>query len=171
MILRILIAVLTMLTVVSSGSAVPADVWVAREDGVGPVKIGMSLSQLNAALHEKFVMPENKEDRGCFDVTSTKHPVVSFMIEGGVVVRVDVDGAGVSTVEGIQVGDSEARARRVYGPSLKVEPHAYTGPEGHYLTVRSTSGEFGIRFETNKGMIESFYAGQFKAIQYIEGCS
>jgi hypothetical protein len=171
MISRVLIAVLTMLTVVSSGSAVLADVWVVREDGVGPVKIGMSLPQLNAALHERFAMPEAKEDQGCFYVTSTKHPVVSFMIEDGVVVRVDVDGAGLSTAEGIEVGDSEARARKIYGSKMKVEPHQYTGPEGHYLTIRSENGKLGIRFETDKGKIARFYAGKFEAVQYVEGCS
>lgn len=171
MISRFLTVAFVMLTIVNSGSAGPTDVWVAREDGIGPVKIGMSLSQLDAAVHERFVMPEDKEDQGCFEVTSRKHPVVSFMIEDGVVVRVNIDGAGVPTVEGIQVGDSEAHARRVYGPRMKVEPHQYTGPEDHYLTIRSENGKLGIRFETDKGKIARFYVGKFEAVQYVEGCS
>src|ERR1700676_3601779 len=68
-----------------------ADGWVIRQDGVGPVKIRMSLPQLNTALHERFVMPEKKEDQGCFYVTATKHPQVSFMIENRRLVRIDVD--------------------------------------------------------------------------------
>lgn len=90
------------------------------------------------------------------------------MIENGHLVRVDVDKAGVATDEGVQVGDSEERAKQVYGSRLKVEPHHYT--DGHYLTVRSQSGGYGIRFETEKGKIETFYAGTFEAIQYVEGC-
>ena len=143
-----------------------ADGWVIRQDGVGPVKIGMSLSQLNMALHEKFAMPESKEDQGCFYVTASKHPQVSFMIENGHVVRVDVDKSGIATAEGVQVGDSEDKAKQVYGSRLKVGPHHYT--EGHYLTVRS--GNYGIRFETDEGKVSTFYAGTFEAIQYIEGC-
>jgi hypothetical protein len=108
-ILRALLVTLAMLTLVGGGVAVPADVWVVREDGVGPVKIGRSLSPLNAALHEKFAMPENKDHQPCLYVTSTRHPVVSFMIVDGVVERADVDAAGVSTVDGIQVGDSKHR--------------------------------------------------------------
>ena len=130
----------------------------------------MSLSQLNAVLHEKFSMPESKDDQGCFYVNPTRHPHVALMIEDGRLARIDVDGPGVATAEGIQVGDSEARVLQVYGSRLKVEPHAYTGPEGHYLTVRSKSGRYGIRFETDKGKVETFYAGRFKAVQYIEGC-
>jgi hypothetical protein len=162
---------LAALTIVIVGTSVAAGDWVVREDGVGPVKIGMSLSQLSTVLHEKFAMPENKDDQACFDVVPARHPSIGFMIIDGSLVRVDVDTRGVSTAEGIQVGDSEAHALRVYGPRMKVEPAAYTAPEGHFLTVRSEGGEFGIRFETYKGRIERFYAGQFKAVQYVEGCS
>lgn len=142
------------------------DGWVVRQDGIGPVKIGMTLSQLNAALHERFAMPESKEDQGCFYVTPTKHPQVSFMIENKRLVRLDVDKSGVATTKGVQVGDSEEHVKQVYGPRLKVEPHHYT--DGHYLTLRS--GDYGIRFETDQGKVSTFYAGTFEAIQYIEGC-
>jgi hypothetical protein len=143
-----------------------ADTWVVSQDGVGPVKIGMTLPQLNGALHEKFAMPESKEDQGCFYVTATKHPQVSFMIEDKHLVRVDVDKSGVATTEGIQVGDSEEHVKHVYGSRLQVEPNHYT--DGHYLTLRS--GKYGIRFETEDGKVSTFYAGTFEAIQYVEGC-
>jgi hypothetical protein len=74
---RALLVTLAMLILVGGGVAVPADVWVVREAGVGPVKIGMSLSPLNAALHEKFAMPENKDDQLCLYVTSRRHPVLT----------------------------------------------------------------------------------------------
>lgn len=92
------------------------------------------------------------------------------MIENGSLSRVDVYSPGIATAEGVQVGDSEEHARRVYGSKLKTEPHAYNPEEGHHLTVRSTDGRFGIRFETEKGRIQSFYAGRYKSVQYIEGC-
>jgi len=143
-----------------------ADTWVVTQDDVGPVKIGMTLPQLNAALHEKFALPESKEDQGCFYVTATKHPQVSFMIEDKHLVRVDVGKSGVATIEGVQVGDSEERVKQVYGSGVKVEPHHYT--DGLYLTLRS--GNYGVRFETEQGKVSTFYAGTFEAIQYVEGC-
>jgi hypothetical protein len=145
------------------------DVWVVREDGVGPAKVGMTLSQLNTALGEKFVMPWRKDDQTCFFVKPAKHPHFAFMIENGRFSRVDVDAPGISTSEGIHIGNSEAQARRVYGARMKVEPHAYI-EGGHYLTVRSADGRFGTRFETSNGKIISFYAGRFESIQYIEHC-
>jgi hypothetical protein len=147
-----------------------AQVWVVGFDSTGPVKIGMSLAELNTALHEKFLMPQDKEEQECFYVEQPKHPGVAFMIEEGHVTRVDVNRPGISTAEGIKVGDSEARAMRVYGNKLKIEPHYYTAPEGHYLTVLSDNQRYGIRFETDEGKIVSFYAGQRRAIAYVEGC-
>jgi hypothetical protein len=93
----------------------------------------------------------------------------TFMMENGHLVRIDVNGAGVPTAQGIQAGDAEKKVRRVYGMAVKVERHAYS-PDDHYLTIRSSRGRSGLRFETDKGRITNFYAGRFEAIQYIEGC-
>jgi hypothetical protein len=160
---------LGVLAIVSAAASLASDGWIVRQDGVGAIKIGMSLSHLNTVLHEKFAMPEKKDDQGCFYVHPAKHPAVSLMIEDGRLARIDVDKAGVLTVEGVQVGDSEKHVLQVYGLSLKVEEHAYT-PEGHYLTVRSKDGRYGVRFETEKGKVQTFYAGRFEAVKYIEGC-
>jgi len=147
------------------------DPWVVRPDGVGPAKVGMSLTELNAALHERFSMPENKEDRGCFYVKSKNPPQIAFMIEDGNLVRVDVNKRGIPTAEGIQVGDTQVRAQEVYGARTKVEPSKYTGDKGgRYLTVRSADGRYGVRFETEEGKSTTFYAGTYAAIQYVEGC-
>lgn len=146
------------------------DNWVMRPQGIGPVKIGMTIAQLNASLSEKFALPAEKDEQGCFYVSPHQHPGVAFMVENGRLVRIDVDKPGIATAEGIQVGDSETRAKTVYGSRLKVGPHAYNGPEGHYLTVRSEDGRYGMRFETDGAKIETYYAGLFSAVQYIEGC-
>jgi hypothetical protein len=157
------------LALASIAALAAADAWVVREDGVGPAKVGMTLSQLNTVLGEKFAMPIEKDGQACFAVQPTKHPNVSFMIEDGHLSRVDVDAPGITTTEGVQVGDSEAKALRVYGPRLKVEPHHYID-DGHYLTVRSSNGRYGIRIETEKGKITTFYSGRFASVEYVEGC-
>ena len=166
--------ILILVSVVASltATALPAanESWVIRPQGAGPVKIGMTIAEINAALSEKFGLPAEKDERGCFCVSPSQHPDVTFMIENGRLVRIDVDKPGVTTPEGIQVGDSETRVKNVYGNRLKVEPHAYSGPEWHYLTVRSKDGRYGTKFETDGAKIRSYYAGLFSAVQYIEGC-
>jgi hypothetical protein len=144
------------------------DGWMVREDGVGPAKIGMTLPQLRAALHERLKQEDSGSD-ACWYVTPEKHPHTSFMILHGRFVRVDVTARGIATSDGIQIGDFEAAVRKKYGPSMAVEPHTYID-DGHYLTIRSGDRKYGIRFETEKGKITGFYAGLFSAIQYVEGC-
>jgi len=114
-------------------------------------------------------MPQDKEEQDCFHVAAQGHDNVAFMIVNGRVVRVEVNGPGVKTSTGVQVGDSESHVRRVYGPRLRVTKHAYVDT-GHYLTVRSTDGRYGVRFETDEGKVTMYYAGTYQAIQYIEGC-
>jgi hypothetical protein len=162
---------LAILIIASTITALADDSWVIRDRGIGPIKIGMSLSEINTVLHEKLSMPESKDEQSCFYVDSAKHAGISFMILDGRLARIDVGRPGVRTAEGIQVGDSEARALKVYGPKLKTEPHFYTGPGGHYLTIRSIDSRYGIRFETDNGKIDMFYAGTSAAISLVEGCS
>jgi hypothetical protein len=142
--------------------------WIVRDDSIGPVKIGMTRSQLSAVLGEKLVEEESGND-SCFFVHARGQDHVTFMIIDNRVVRTDINAPGYKTSLGIQVGDSEAHARQVYGSRMKVSPHQYFDT-GHYLTVRSSDGRHGVRFETDDGKITTFYAGTYEAIQYVEGC-
>ena len=145
-----------------------SDAWIVRDDGVGPVRVGMTLAQVKATLRQGGAEEESSSDT-CFYVHLPSHPHLAFMIEDGRLSRVDVDARGIATSAGIQVGDSEARARQIYGSKMEVTEHQYIDT-GHYLTVRSADGRYGVRFETDKGRITEFYAGTYEAIQYVEGC-
>ena len=166
---RIRVAVLLCVVVVATASAAPKP-WVLHFDGAGPVKIGMTLNQLNRALNESFSMPDDDGEKACFYRESSKRPGIAFMVEEGRITRVDVTKRNISTASGIRVGDSEAQVMKAYSGKIEVEPHAYTGPEGHYLTVYSSDGRYGLRFETDGHEITGFYAGEKHAIAYIEGC-
>lgn len=97
-----------------ASSSLASKPWVVRFDGVGPVRVGMTLAQLDAILRDQ-PSRSAEEMQGCFYVESEKHPHLKFMVIDGHVARVDVEERGVSTSSGIQVGDSDKRPRRVYG--------------------------------------------------------
>src|SRR5260370_42137142 len=130
--------------------------------------VGITLCKLGSALHKELAAYA-RVDQGCFYINARGHDNVSFMIIDGHVARVEVGAPGVKTLTGIQVGDSEAQVQKVYGAKLKVTEHAYIDT-GHYLTVRSSDGRYGVRFEADAGKIVRFYAGKYDAIQYVEGC-
>ncbi len=152
-----------------SSFAQTSDAWVVREDGVGPVKIGMTLAQLRATLHQKLPEENDAASDNCFYVHAKGHKDVGFMIEDGKLTRIDVHARGISTNSGLQVGDSEARVRQIYGTKVKVMPHKDVDT-GHYLTGRFQDRRNGIRFETDKGKITEYYVGTYESIQYVEGC-
>ena len=169
--LRVLSVVIACAGIVAATTAA-APPSVVRFDGIGPVRVGMSLSQLNRALHTAYTLPSDPEERSCFWVDVPDESGVVAMILEGHVARVDVvkTDTVTSTSEGIHNGDSEAQAIRVYGTRLKIRPHAYDPENGHYLTLLSPDRKYGIRFEAFDGKISRYYAGSVKAISYIEGC-
>jgi hypothetical protein len=144
---------------------------IVRLDGIGPVRVGMNLSELNKALHTSFKKPTDPDEQGCTYVEVPRQSGIGVMILDGRVARVDVGNTSTRTAEGIRNGDSEARAVQVYGKRLKIEPSFYHSENGHYLTLRSPDRKYGIRFESDNGKITSFYAGTTNAIAFVEGCN
>lgn len=149
-----------------------ADNWEVHPNGIGPIKVGMRLSELRTNLHLfcSIDWAQDSDQKTCFYANLHGHTGISLMILNGRVARVDIDNRDTQTVEGIHNGDLEAHALSVYGKRMKVTPHAYTAPEGHYLTVHAPDGKYGIRFETDQGKVVRYYAGRVDAISYIEGC-
>jgi|SRR5580698_9626332 hypothetical protein len=142
--------------------------WVIREDGMGPLKVGMSLTELKTVLHQELSEEESGSEN-CFYLHARGHAHLALMIEDGRLSRIDVDAPGIATSTGIQVGDSEQHLRQVYGAKLRVTEHKYIDT-GHYFTARSPDRRYGVRFETDKGKVLTFYAGRYESIQYVEGC-
>ena len=145
--------------------------WLVRPEGVGPIKIGMTPRELSSVLQQSIQVPTSGDEKDCFYFEPKDHPGLSVMILHKRVGRVDIANSQFSTAEGVRIGDSEEHARKVYGSGLKVEPHHYDAPEGHYLTILSAQHRLGVRFETYNGKITSYYAGTSEAISLVEGCS
>ncbi len=94
------------------------------------------------------------------------------MVVKDTVVRVDVDTAGVLTGEGAGVGDPEERVVTLYAGRVTVQPHKYTGPEGHYLVVSIPPDTLlRIIFETDGRIVTRYRAGRRPAVDHVEGCS
>ncbi len=94
------------------------------------------------------------------------------MTESDTLVRIDVRDSTAATREGARVGDSEARIKSLYGSAVRVEPHKYTGPMGHYLIVTPAGDTTRlIVFETDGQRVTTFRVGKRPQVEYVEGCS
>lgn len=105
--------------------------WVLRFDGIGAVRVGMTLPQLSVALGETVSLPKDRQEQACFYVEAKQHPDTAIMIVQGKVARIDVvvphaAKSSTATAQGIHIGDSEARVQDVYGSKVVISPMPIT---------------------------------------------
>lgn len=140
-------------------------------DSYGAIHVGMTPLQLQAAVGtplKKDSLVDSESCRYMWSATGTGQ--LSFMMIDGHLARIDVTDPGISTTAGIHIGSLKSDVLAAYPQGVTVEPHAYTAPDGEYLTAYAPDHRHGIRFETDHDHVVSFYAGNAGAIQYIEGC-
>jgi len=153
--------------------------WQARPQGVQGtrggaavnLRIGSSASDTRSALG---IAPAAPFAAGsCEYIAPGEQPVrLYFMALSDTLMRIDVRDSSVTTAEGARIGDTEARIKELYGNTVRVEPHKYTGPEGHYLIVTPAGdATHRIVFETDGQRVTTFRVGRLPAVEYVEGCS
>lgn len=174
-----------------AAAAAPADpgdgapqALVLTANGYGPLRIGMRLDEVNAAMGPD----DNPDDFGgpepesCDMFHPENAPAGMFvMIENGALTRISLgEGSPTATAEGLSVGDPAADVRAAYADRLRAEPHNYVDPPGEYLTAWTSGASAapytqdpaarGIRYEIGMdGNVEVIHAGG-PSIQYVEGC-
>lgn len=147
-------------------------------EGFGPLRIGMSLAQVEAALGPD-ANPQavgGPEPEVCDQFRPARAPEgLLVMIERGVLTSVRLTRSSTVTADaGVSIGDSEADVRTAY-PTLDEQAHAYEAAPAKYLTAwsgvaRSTPGARGLRFEIGQDGRVSSITGGGPSIQYVEGC-
>ncbi|WP_420128251.1 hypothetical protein [Longimicrobium sp.] len=162
----------------STDSAAAGDTtWALRHDGIGPLRVGMTAAQAEAALGSFRLIPFNPgapaDSMACGYAGSDRLPAgVKVMMEGARVVRLDVVSGDVATAGGARIGDTEARVQQLYPGRVTVGPHKYT--DGHYLTVRPAEASDTthlIVFETDGQKVLRYRGGQKPQVEYVESCA
>jgi hypothetical protein len=147
-----------------------------RVDGIGPLTVGMSLSQASAAAGTTVGLTSADFGTGCRYAEAAKGPTgLSFMVVGGRIVRFDVGGppdqppSTIATLSGIRVGSSENDVMAAYPGRIRVTGHPYL-ETGHYLIYTPANRALSLVFETDGRRVTSFRSGQAAAVSAIEGC-
>ncbi|HYW31858.1 MAG TPA: hypothetical protein VE869_10160 [Gemmatimonas sp.] len=154
----------------ATATAAPA-AWHMRPDGVEGVRIGMTTAEARTALGLPAAPPLAVGT--CeFIPTETLPKRLYLMAVSDTLVRIDVRDSTVVTVEGARVGSSEAQIRSIYGSAVRVEPHKYTGPVGHYMKIAAPgSSTLMIVFETDGARVTTYRVGRKPVVEWVEGCS
>jgi hypothetical protein len=141
--------------------------------GIGALRAGMSIKDATDSLNGALVLPSRANLSECNYASWRGAPAgVLVMTNGGRIARVDVNSAGVTTLEGAGVGSSEAQLKSLYAGRFTISPHKYT--DGHYVTVKAVNPAdslYRMIFETDKGTVTRFRAGILPEVEYVEGCS
>ena len=162
------------------------ETWVLTSEGLGPLRIGMTLAEITAAAGPDSD-PEavgGPEPESCDQFRPERAPDgVIVMVQDGRLTRISLgEGSRIATDRGIRVGDPAARVRAAYGSSLTEMPHEYIEAPAAYLThwdgnVRPGAGGYvedpaarGIRYETDERKRVTLIHGGGTSIQYVEGC-
>lgn len=147
-------------------------VWRVSADAIGPIALGIPLATLNQRLHDSLRTTVEPGGHCAYVRPAAAPSGVSFMVLGDTVARVDIDTAGVLTVEGRGVGDTETQVLETYRGRVQVQPHKYSGPTGHYLVVTTPTDTMRrIVFETDGTHVLNYRAGLRPAVDFVEGCS
>ena len=161
-----------------------ADAGVLTPQGFGPLKVGMTQAQVDAAFGPPSANAVAAEPAECRQYHPPRAPEgLMVMIENGVLTRLTVTkGSTVKTQDGVGVGADGEQLKTRYGAAASVTPHKYqeapavyvtTWPGADHLlnTYVSDPAARGLVFEVGQdGKVAAIHAGG-PSIQYVEGCS
>ncbi len=141
--------------------------------GFGPLQIGMTLQEAEAATGTKFVT--NAEASGdpsaCETAEIPGWPGVSLMLEDFRITVIYIE-KPLRTVDGVHIGMSERALSRLFGKRAVFGPRPYFGgePRAHNIAVKADSNREFL-FQTHDGVVETISVGDLPSVEYWEGCA
>lgn len=155
---------------VVAAAAFAAPRWCLGMGGLGPIRAGMTVEQVIRLAD--FSGLERKHPAGeCWYLRyAGGQNNFELMIIEDQVVRLELKGATkLGTFAGARIGTTEDELKAMYGARLDIQPHKYD-EAGHTITLKSSGGDHGLRFETSRGKVTGIQAGPWKHLHYVEGC-
>lgn len=160
----------------SAGSAGPVsaaqlDSATLSTDGLGPVRIGMTVAQVSALAGHSFT-PSYPNDPSCGTANPFGDPETTPMLlfDHDRLVRISVFQGSAHTPSGIRIGSSESAVRSAFAGHLREEANTYE-PAGHYFTYLPTDGSGrSLRVATDGTRVTEMHAGDAQPVTYVEGC-
>ena len=146
-------------------------------NGIGPVRVGMSVAQAETAAGIRLTRPNSSDNKECFYVKpQSGTPDVLFMVTNNRIARVEVQGnSPLTTISGARIGDTESKIKSLYPGQIQVTPKIYYRFNGaHNLTFTPkdpNEGNYRVVFETERNRVTTFRSGKLPEVEWVEGCS
>jgi hypothetical protein len=144
--------------------------WCLGMGGLGPVRAGMTVEQVMGLADFSGLERATPAGECWYLRYHGGANDFDLMIIQGRVVRIELNEAStLRTVSGAHIGSTEDELKALYGARLDIQPHKYD-EAGHTITMKSSSGEYGLRFETSRGKVTAIQGGPWEHLNYVEGC-
>lgn len=164
------------------GAPAVANANALRAEGWGPLQVGMTRAEVEAALGPD-ANPEavgGPDPDSCDEFRPERAPAgMILMLENGVLTRISATEPGLQTTDGFGVGASATAVKAALGPRARVEPHKYVAAPAEYIFVWSAPqtapyvddpAARGVVYEVGgEGAVTAVRVGG-PSIQYVEGC-
>lgn len=142
--------------------------------GFGPVQVGMTIAQAEAATGMTFKSESSGgEEYGCEYYRVEAFDGIALMVTDGKIARVELRKPNLATISGAKLGATETQIRNLYPGQIQTEPHEYI-PNGKYLLFvpkDTESQNYRVIFEVDaEGTVVAIRSGQLPEVGYIEGC-
>jgi hypothetical protein len=157
-------ATLLLVAVPGPAQGLPRTARITTE-GLGKVRIGMSLRQVEQAAKKDIVLRGGASE-GCTSGRIAKHVFGLFTDRRLAVIHIRT--ARYRTRSGIRRGDTEQQVLDAYPGEIRTTRHQYV-PRGHYMTL--DDGPRRVVFETDGEKVDSIRTGRKPEIRYVEGCA
>ena len=149
--------------------------WAVSAHMFGSLRLGSTVAEASSAIDDAIDMSGYGVDFGACDYVrapSMPDRTLLMVIDSTDVARVDVASTEVLTTRGVGVGSTEQEVIDAYRGRIRVEPHHYTGPAGHYLVYLAPDDTmFAVVFETDGTRVTTYRAGRQPEVMYVEGCA
>ena len=180
---------LAIVAIASIGSAHAASQKLVTFDGVGPVRLGMSVAEVEHALGSRLD-PVDKQiySDECFVTqrADKSEPEIRYAIVKGHLTLIDVWQREVATSEGISIGSLRADVLRIYGGKIVMTPAPYfdegceiraadqnaprPSAEECSMHLDADDHHHGIIFSTKGDRVTALHVGLFDALNAEEIC-
>jgi|GEM_PF-2600032 len=154
------------------GAAYAKSPNVLTADGIGPIRVGMTLQQLETAIGRKVDLSDISSDDTsiCADVAVPGWKHVGLLMENFRIAVIYID-RPYRTIDGVYYGMSEADLKRRFGRRAVFDYRPYFGddPHAHNVVVKkSRRREF--LFQTKDDKVSNISVGDLPGVEYWEGC-
>jgi hypothetical protein len=162
--------VLSAILLFAAAAASAGSTWCLGFGALGPIRTGLKAEEV-LRLADWPGMETKQQPQECWYLNYEGNGSdFRLMIIKDTVVRIELRGRStLRTFSGAHLGMSEKALQSLYGKRLDIQPHKYD-EHGHTITLKSGSGEYGLRFETSNGKVTAIQSGPWEHLNYVEGC-